>query len=157
MNLESKSLPVFYLDTLPDILNADRKELLRFIEIQADESHIFAWLNQLRVAPYSYDLVDNRCRKSPHYIIKNLPPIRINTHFLLAFHIQAFKENSFLVGRFCEPINTPLDSYINGLYIEYRLIRKEKKTELWCKVLGFVKEILIQECFSICFQLLIKL
>jgi hypothetical protein len=52
--------------------------------------------------------------------------------------VYAFEENSFLVCRFCEPINSPLDLFIKGLYIEYRLEECGDKTLLRCKVLGFV-------------------
>ena len=154
MNIKSISNPSFYLDSLPDVKNTDRKERLRFIEIKANDRHIFAWLNQLRVAPYSYDFIDNRFRKSPPYIINNLPPIKINTHFLLAFHVHAFEENSFLVGRFCEPINAPVNLYIEGLFIEYRLLRKGNKTQLWCKVLGFVKKDASSKMFFLIFSII---
>lgn len=153
MKLKCNASPVFYLDAHPDILNTNRKELIRLINIQADAPDIFKWLNQLRVAPYSYDLIDNRGQKSPHFIIRNLPPLKTNAHFLLAFHIHAFRENSFLVGRFCEPINSPVDSFINGLYIEYRLVTKDNYTQLWCKILGFVKKDISSKMFFLLFSI----
>ncbi|UCH13883.1 MAG: hypothetical protein JSV22_12350 [Bacteroidales bacterium] len=156
MNIKSSQAPGFYLDTLPDISNTDCKELIRSIEIQADTSDVFVWLNQLRVAPYSYDFLDNRSIKSPRYVIKNLPPLKINAHFLLAFHIYRFKENSFIAARFCEPINTPVDRYINGLYIEYRLIENGSKTELWCKIKGFVKKDISSRGFFFVFRVINK-
>ena len=156
MILKSRTPPAFYVDSLPDILNTHRKERIRFIEIQADAPQIYIWINQLRIAPYSYDVIDNRFRKSPHFIVDNLPPIKINTHFLLAFHVHAFEEDSFLVGRFCEPINHPVSLYIKGLHIEYRLLRRENRTQLWCKVLGFVNRDLNSKMFFLIFTIINK-
>ena len=132
------SLPDFYVDALPAVSNTLRIGRLRHIDIDTRAHHVFTWLSQLRVAPYSYDYLDNRGRRSPYFIVKNLPPLRINTHCLLAFHVYAFEENAFLVCRFCEPINPPLDHFIKGLYIEYHLEERGDMTHLWCKVLGFV-------------------
>ncbi len=157
MNTKSSLAPGFYLDTLPDISNTDCRELIRFIEIRADTPDVFVWLSQLRVAPYSYDFVDNRCIKSPRYVIKNLPPLKINNHFLLAFHVYSFKENSFIAARFCEPINTPVDRYIDGLYLEYRLVENGRKTELWCKIKGFVKKDISSKGFFFMFRIVNKI
>jgi hypothetical protein len=138
MKIKSLVVPSFFIDSLPDIANTDCRELLRCIEIHADASNIFVWLKQLRIAPYSYDFIDNRRRKSPDYIIENLPPLKVNTHYLLAFHILEFEENSFIVCRFCEPINTPVNLYMKGLFFEYRIVKQGNKTALWCKIKGYI-------------------
>lgn len=138
MGTRSASIPDFYIDTLPAVSNTHPVGRLRSIEIHAGASHVFTWVSQLRVAPYSYDYIDNRGRRSPYYLVKNLPPLRTGTHCLLAFHVFAFEENAFLACRFCEPVNSPLNLFIKGLYIEYRLTENANKTCLWCKVLGFV-------------------
>jgi hypothetical protein len=136
MKKKSLSIPSFFIDSLPDISNTDCKELLRSIEIRANARDIFVWLKQLRVSPYSYDFIDNRCRKSPDYIIENLPPLKVNSHFLLAFHILRFEENSFIVCCFCEPINPPVNLYMKEMFIEYRIIEQGSNSTLWCKIKG---------------------
>ena len=127
MKIQSLSIPDFFVDSLPDTSDTVCRELLRCIEIRADAPDIFVWLKQLRIAPYSYDFIDNRCRKSPDYVIENLPLLKVNTHYLLAFHILEFEENSFIVCRFCEPINPPVNLYMRGLFIEYRIVERELK------------------------------
>ncbi len=147
MTSELKTLPDFYVDSIPDIMDTERKELLRFTDINAAAQIIFIWLNQLRIAPYSYDFIDNRCHKSPDYIIENMPALKVNNHFLLAFHVYAFVANSFLVGRFCEPINAPYNISMKSLYIEYRLVENGGKTQLWCKLIGNIKKDLFSKVF----------
>ena len=137
VKIKSSAIPYFFVDSFPNISNTDCRELVRCIEIHASASDIFIWLKQLRIAPYSYDFIDNRGRKSPDYIIENLPPLKVNTHFLLAFHVYEFEENSFIVCRFCEPINPPVNSYMKDLFFEYRIVVEGTKTKLWCKIKGY--------------------
>lgn len=134
---QNLSIPDFSIDSIPDILGTKPRELLRHIEIQACASNVFIWLKQLRIAPYSYDLLDNRGRKSPGFIIENLPQLKNNTHFLLAFHIFMFEENKFIAGRFCEPINPPVNRYVKEMFLEYRIQEIGTNTRLWCKVKGW--------------------
>lgn len=157
MKSKNYTVPCFYVDSLPNNSNSECREMLRSIEIKATASDIFVWLKQLRIAPYSYDLIDNGNRKSPDYIIGNLPPLKINTHFLLAFHILEFEENSFIVCRFCEPINTPVNLYMKGLFFEYRIIAHGTKAKLWCKIKGYFNTDLSSRGFFFIFCLVNKI
>lgn len=49
--------------------------LLRAVGVRAGPATVYAWLGNLRVAPYSYDLLDNRGRRSPRRILTELPPL----------------------------------------------------------------------------------
>lgn len=139
-NEKNLSIPEFYIDSLPYKYGTGSRELIRHIKIRAGASDIYVWLKQLRLAPYSYDFLDNKGRKSPEYIIENLPPMKVNAHFLLAFHIFSFAENEFIAGRFCVPINPPANRYIKEMFIEYRieeLPERGTNSRLWCKVKGW--------------------
>ena len=81
----------FFIDDMPDISSAKRIDLLRSIDINASVDDVFVWLSQFRVAPYSYDFLDNEFRASPEFVIENLTPLRKYAHFLLAFHIVSFE------------------------------------------------------------------
>jgi hypothetical protein len=157
MKIKSLSVPGFFIDSLPDISNTVCRELLRCIEIRAHASDIFGWLKQLRIAPYSYDFLDNRFRKSPDYIIENLPPLKVNSHYLLAFHIFEFEENSFIVCRFCEPINPPVNLYMKGLFFEYRIVEQGTKTKLWCKIKGYFNTDISSKGFFFIFSVVNKI
>jgi hypothetical protein len=155
--IKSLSIPYFFIDSLPNISNTDCRELLRCIEIRADASDIFVWLKQLRIAPYSYDFLDNQFRKSPDYIIENLPPLKVNTHYLLAFHIFEFEENSFIVSRFCEPINPPVSLYMKDLFFEYRIVKQGSKAKLWCKIKGYINTDISSKGFFFIFSVVNKI
>ena len=157
MKIRSYDIPSFFIDALPDISNTDSRELLRRIEINAGAPDIFVWLNQLRIAPYSYDFIDNKSRKSPRYIIENLPPLKINTHYLLSFHILEFEDNSFIACRFCEPINTPVSLYTRSLFLEYRIVKQGDRSILWCKIKGYYKKDLSSRGFFIIFSAINKI
>jgi hypothetical protein len=157
MKEKSCLLPPFFVDSLTDIPDTNCRELLRCIEIRATPSDIFIWLNQLRIAPYSYDFIDNGGRKSPRYIIENLPPLRINAHFLLAFHIFEFGQDSFIACRFCEPINPPVNLYMKGLYFEYRITDHGDLAKLWCKIKGYHNRDISSRGFFFIFSLVNKI
>jgi hypothetical protein len=157
MKIKSLTIPGFFVDSLPDISNTNCSELLRCIEINAVASDIFVWLKQLQIAPYSYNFIDNRGRKSPEYIIENLPPLKVNSHFLLSFHIFGFEENSFIVCRFCQPINPPMDRYMKDLFIEYRIIEQGTKTKLWCKIKGYINTDISSKGFFFIFSVMDKI
>ncbi|MBG0859910.1 MAG: hypothetical protein IQL11_10420 [Bacteroidales bacterium] len=157
MKLKSLSIPHFFIDSLPEISDTDRRERIRCVEIQAGASDIFTWLKQLRIAPYSYDLIDNRGRRSPRFIIENLPPLRVKSHFLLAFHIFEFEENSFIVSRFCEPVNPPVNQYMKDLFFEYRIVEEGPKAKLWCKIIGHFNKNISSKGFFFIFSVVNKI
>ena len=62
-------MPQFFIDSLPGVPGAMRRNLVRSIGIEARAHDIFIWLTQLRVAPYSYDFIDNGRREFPAFLI----------------------------------------------------------------------------------------
>jgi hypothetical protein len=157
MMIRTCSEPSFFIDSLPGISDTHCRELLRCVEINAGASNIFVWLKQLRIAPYSYDFVDNRCKKSPDFIIENLPALRIYAHFLLVFHILEFEENSFIAGLFCEPINPPVNLYMRDMFIEYRIVEEGTNAKLWCKIKGYFNTDMSSRGFFFVFSVVNKI
>jgi hypothetical protein len=48
-----------------DVVPRPTLEAWRGVSVEADAAHVWARVRQLRLAPYSYDLVDNLGRRSP--------------------------------------------------------------------------------------------
>ncbi|HEX5967431.1 MAG TPA: SRPBCC family protein [Intrasporangium sp.] len=64
--------------------------LSRAVRIRAEAPVVFGWLGQLRVAPYSYDLIDNRGRRSPQTMTRT-DPIETGQAFAEIFTLTSFE------------------------------------------------------------------
>src|SRR5512143_1389952 len=74
-------------------------EMFRGITIHAPAERIFRWLCQLRVAPYSYDWVDNLGRTSPRFLTPGLDRLSIGQKAMHIFRLVNFQVNRHLTMR----------------------------------------------------------
>jgi hypothetical protein len=74
-------------------------ELFRGITIKATPQDLFRWLCQLRVAPYSYDWVDNGGRQSPQRLTPGLERLEVGQDIMTIFTITSFAQNKHLTIR----------------------------------------------------------
>ncbi len=62
----------------------------RAISIAAPPRIVFSWLCQLRVAPYSYDILDNLGRRSPRQRNPELLRLELGQRFMTIFALHSF-------------------------------------------------------------------
>jgi len=71
----------------------------RAIGIDAPPRVVFAWLCQLRVAPYSYDLLDNLGRRSPRRRDPALVHLEVGQRFMTIFTLWSFVDGEQITLR----------------------------------------------------------
>lgn len=73
--------------------------LHRAISIDASPQIVFRWLCQLRVAPYSYDLLDNLGRSSPRELTPGLEYLQTGQRFMTIFALDSFAPGEHITLR----------------------------------------------------------
>jgi hypothetical protein len=68
----------------------------RAISIDAPPTIVFAWLCQLRVAPYSYDTLDNFARRSPRLRDPDLVRLVVGQRFMTLFRLHSFVDTQHI-------------------------------------------------------------
>jgi hypothetical protein len=68
----------------------------RAVDIQASAHTIFQWLCQLRVAPYSYDWIDNFGRQSPRFLNPALENLEVGQRVMTIFRLVEFEPDRHL-------------------------------------------------------------
>jgi hypothetical protein len=86
----------------PEDAGADR--LWRGVSVAASHNVVFQWLCQLRVAPYSYDWIDNGGRRSPRRLDPELERLERGQRFMQIFQLEDFEPGVQLT------LATPIDS-----------------------------------------------
>jgi hypothetical protein len=71
----------------------------RGIDIRAPAPVVFPWLCQLRVAPYSYDWIDNLGRRSPRTLTPGLEQLEVGQRVMTIFELAEFEHERQLTIR----------------------------------------------------------
>src|ERR1044072_1731543 len=89
----SRTFPCDGLISNPDAL------LYRGITIMASPAVVFRWLCQMRVAPYSYDWIDNGGAQSPRELTPGLEELAIGQEVMRIFKLVSFEQDSQITLR----------------------------------------------------------
>ena len=73
--------------------------LFRGVTINAPADVVFRWLCQMRVAPYSYDLIDNGGRQSPQHLTPGVERLAIGQDVMTIFSLTDFERDRQLTIR----------------------------------------------------------
>jgi hypothetical protein len=78
-----------------DVLPGSDQALFRAVPVDAPPSVVFRWLCQLKAAPYSYDLLDNRGRRSPQHLVPGVDRLVLGERVMI-FELASFELDEHL-------------------------------------------------------------
>jgi hypothetical protein len=73
--------------------------LYRGVTIESSPQIVFRWLCQMRVAPYSYDWIDNGGRASPRTLTPGLEDLAVGQDLMEIFRLADFTRDEHLTFR----------------------------------------------------------
>jgi hypothetical protein len=76
-----------------DLIEDPHQEAWRAIDVDAPAPLVWRWLCQLRVAPYSYDWIDNWGRRSPRELTPGLDDLEPGAKAVAIFKVADFERD----------------------------------------------------------------
>ncbi|GAA1354176.1 hypothetical protein [Saccharothrix algeriensis] len=82
-----------------DLMPRPRATWYRGVDVAAPAPVVYRWLCQLRVAPYSYDLLDNLGRRSPRTLTPGAEELAVGQRIMYIFELVSFAPDEHLTIR----------------------------------------------------------
>jgi hypothetical protein len=98
----------------------------RGVTVFAEPAALFPWLCQMRIAPYSYDWIDNFGRRSPRQLTPELQQLERGQRFMTIFDLVDFEPRVHVTLRLRRPGLFP------PMAVTYRL---EPEADSGCRLL----------------------
>lgn len=71
----------------------------RGVDVAAPVALVYRWLCQLRIAPYSYDLLDNFARRSPQELVPGIDELATGQRVMHVFELAEFERDRHFTAR----------------------------------------------------------
>lgn len=81
------------------LIACPQRTMYRAVDVAAPQEVVFRWLCQLRAAPYSYDKLDNRGRRSPQELTPGLERLEAGQRMVAVFRLVEFEPGESLTIR----------------------------------------------------------
>jgi len=91
--------------------------LYRGIDIDAPPAHVYRWLQQLRLAPYSYDWLDNFFLPSPRTLRARAASIAVGDRMMHVFRLLAFESGRTITLGVASRVASALFGDLVGTYV----------------------------------------
>jgi len=101
------------------LLDGASDVLFRAVDVDAPASVVFRWLCQMRVAPYSYDCIDNFGRRSPRRLTPGLDTLRVGQRFMGFFELVEFESGRHLTLLLRSPAP---DTLLGRIAVSYTVV-----------------------------------
>jgi hypothetical protein len=79
-----------------ELLSPRALRLHRAVSVNAPVPVVFRWLCQLKLAPYSYDLIDNLGRRSPRALVAGTERLAVGQRFMTIFRLVCFRRDEHI-------------------------------------------------------------
>lgn len=79
--------------TCDDVLKGRKDAYFRAVTIKAPAELVFKWVCQMKLAPYSYDTLDNHHHKSPQQLIPGTENLCLGDKMMTIFSVVHFVKN----------------------------------------------------------------
>ena len=90
----------------------------RAVDVDAQAPVLFRWLCQLRVAPYSYDWIDNLGRRSPRQLSPGLDNLETGQRVMTVFNLVEFEADRHLT------LQLKHSRLFGSIAVSYLIVRK---------------------------------
>jgi hypothetical protein len=98
-------------------LPAAQHEFFRAVDVEAPAPVTYRWLQQLRIAPYSYDWADNFCLPSPAVLTPRAERLALGQRMMHVFSIVAFEPGRTLTLGSRSALARALFGTLYGTYV----------------------------------------
>lgn len=114
-----------------DLVDGPKVACFRAVDSTADPATVFRWFCQLRLAPYSYDLLDNFGKPSPKTLTPGLDGLELDQRFMTIFALASFTPGRQITLKLVHPSSRIL---YGDLAVSYTVQPREGGSRLVVKM-----------------------